>query len=260
MAEIFIKIPSDGKVYKADLGNLELTFGDQVLIEYDSFQDVGMIMPGKLKREGENPEVETTIIRKINDKDKEIIEEKKAEAKECLAVCQEKIKKHELTMELLDADLSFDGKKLTFYFTAPGRVDFRSLVPDLASTFKKLIRLQQVISRDKARCFKAIGKCGRETCCRSFLKGELDDVSQEMAFEQNLGQMGSNRVTGLCGRLQCCLKFEYPEYCKIRKSMPEIGSKIKTEEGMGKVTSQNIIKRKLSVLLDKDQRIVEVDC
>lgn len=261
---LYVRVPSDGKIYKTVLGNLDLNCGDEVLFEYEQYQDTGvMIGANGCAKEGEKSAemAEVTVIRRLNDKDQETIDARKEEAKPMMEVCQEKIKKHGLSMDLLDAELSYDGKKLTFYFTAPGRIDFRSLVPDLASAFKKLIRLQQVISREKARCFAAIGKCGRELCCRVLSKHfSGDDVTQEMAYEQNLGQMGANRVTGLCGKLQCCLKFELEEYEKANKKMPAIGSEVKTPEGAGKVIAHNVIKNKIKVELLEDQRILEVDC
>jgi len=148
---------------------------------------------------------------------------------------------------------------LTFYFTAPGRVDFRSLVPDLASSFKKLIRLQQIGSRDKAKFFGGFGRCGQKFCCKNFLKGELENVSMEMAFEQNLGQTGANRVTGSCGKLMCCLKYENDCYKKAKKEMPAIGKKIKVDGEEGTVIEQNVVKNKVKVET-KDNRILEVDC
>jgi cell fate regulator YaaT (PSP1 superfamily) len=262
MNEVYLKVKSDGKVYKVPAGNLELSPEDEVLFELDQNQDTGIIVGSDFVGDcfESDEEQKPSIIRRLNEKDKEKILELKSEATETLKACSEKIEKHGLSMELLDADLSYDGRKLTFYFTAPGRVDFRSLVPDLASTFKKLIRLQQVGSRDKAKCMDGVGKCGRKICCRDFLKGDLESVTMDMAYCQNLGQSGSNRVTGLCGKLQCCLKYELEYYKERREKMPQVGEEIKTEEGMGKVVSQNIVKNKVGVELVNDKRIVEVDC
>lgn len=261
--EIYIKTKSDGKIFKAKLGNLEVLEGDEILFETDQSQDIGFVI-GNNQPEVELCEQEDgqniSIIRKLTPKDKEKIAEIELEANETLRPCEEKIKKHGLEMNLLGANLSYDGKKLTFYFTSPGRVDFRSLVPDLASTFKKLIRLQQIGARDKAKCLGALGRCGQKVCCRRFLKGDLESVTLEMAYDQNLGQMGSNRVTGACGKLMCCLKYELEYYQKVKKDLPDIGSEIKTPEGIGKVLSQKILNKKVTVELDKDKRIVEVDC
>ena len=256
-----IKVNSDSKIYQAKSGNLPLEIGDIVIFELDQFQDVGVVFECCATKNGSIvSDEQVMVIRKVNDKDNERLLELKAEAKATLDKCREKIEKHNLEMDLLDADISYDGKKLTFYFCASGRVDFRSLVPDLASTFKKLIRLQQVGMRDKAKCMDSVGRCGRGTCCRQFLKGDLETVTVDMAHDQNLGQTGSNRVTGVCGKLMCCLKFELDEYKKAHKEMPSSGSKINTPEGEGIVISANVIKNKLKVELLKDKRIVEVDC
>lgn len=257
---INIRVKTDGKIYKAKTGNLPLLPGDEVIFELDQFQDVGAAVECCQAREGCVGEDEVTVIRKLTEKDKEQLLELKEEANATLPKCREKIEKHNLEMDLLNADISYDGKKLTFYFSASGRVDFRSLVPDLASTFKKLIRLQQVGMRDKAKCMDSVGRCGRETCCRKFLKGDLENISVDMAYDQNLGQMGANRVTGVCGKLMCCLKFELDEYKKAKKKMPSNGSKIKTPEGEGTVLSASVIKNKIRVELLSDKRVVEVDC
>lgn len=259
--EIYVKVKSDGKIYRASAGNLELENLDEVLFDYDQFQDVGVVVDPELNKEilqyiEEDP---ITIIRKLNSKDKEKLIEKKEEAKSLLGKCEEKIIKHGLSMDLLDAEISYDGKKLTFYFTSSGRVDFRSLVPDLASTFKKLIRLQQVGSRDKAKRIESVGRCGRDTCCRKFLKGELENVCMDMAYDQNLGQSGSSRVSGVCGKLMCCLKYELESYQAAKKKMPVVGSRAKTELGEGRVISQNVVKNTIKVELS-DKRILEVDC
>jgi len=260
--EFYIKVRSDGRIHRAEVGSLDLKDSDEVLFELDQFQDVGCIVDDpKAKEQNSSIEAEVaTVIRKLTDKDKEKLLEKREEARSLLPKCQEKIEKHNLEMSLLDADISYDGKKLTFFFTSNGRVDFRSLVPDLASTFKKLIRLQQVGSRDKAKCMASVGRCGRDTCCRKFLKGDLESVTLDMAYDQNLGQMGSNRVTGVCGKLMCCLKYELKEYQEAKKKLPAPGSEVDTVEGKGIVISQNIIKNKITVELTKDKRILEVDC
>jgi cell fate regulator YaaT (PSP1 superfamily) len=163
-------------------------------------------------------------------------------------------------MQLLDADLSFDEKKLTFYFTAPSRVDFRVLVSELAHTFKKIIRLQQIGSRDEARYLGGVGRCGETICCKKFLKGNLESVTLDMASDQNLAQMGSNRITGVCGKLMCCLKYELEYYQKVKKTMPALGTEINTEKGKGTVIGQNIVKKKVTVKLNEGGNILEVDC
>ena len=256
-----IKVTSDNKIYRGSAGNLTLDTNDKVVFEVDQFQDIGVVVDCVNPNDDESKsEDEVTIIRKLTEKDNQRLLKLKEEATATLEKCREKIKKHNLEMDLLDADISYDGKKLTFYFCASGRVDFRSLVPDLASTFKKLIRLQQVGMRDKVKCMDSVGRCGRGTCCRKFLKGDLENISAEMAQIQNLGQMGSSRVTGVCGKLMCCLRYELEEYRTAQKKMPALGSTISTKEGEGLVISVNVIKNRLRVELNKDKRVVEVDC
>jgi len=261
MKNTYLKARSDNKVYLANAGNLKLSPEDIVLFENENCQEVGTIIESteeKTAEESEKGSEEVVVIRRLNEKDLKDDETQKNEAKSMLPKCREIIEKHNLPMELLDADLSFDGKKLTFYFTAPGRVDFRSLVSELAATFQKLIRLQQVGIRDRARCIGGIGRCGEQFCCQRFLKGGLDCVTTDMAYDQNLGQMGPNRVTGACGKLMCCLKYELDFYKERKKNLPAIGSEIKTPKGKGTVVSQNIIKNKVTVSLP-DKVYLEVD-
>ncbi|MEI6499055.1 MAG: regulatory iron-sulfur-containing complex subunit RicT [bacterium] len=221
--EVYIKARSDSKIYHANPGNLELEMMDQVLFDTEQCQEIGRVVPQSFVTEEtavESDVSKITIIRRLNDKDHQLDEKQKQEATQNLVRCREIITKYSLPMELLDADLSFDGKKLTFYFSAPGRVDFRSLVSELASTFQKLIRLQQVGARDRARCIGGLGRCGEEFCCKRFLKGDLECVTLDMAYTQNLAQMGSNRITGACGKLMCCLKYEmevYKDCAKCKK-------------------------------------------
>jgi cell fate regulator YaaT (PSP1 superfamily) len=268
MAKIDIKLKSDGEFYQLDPGNHEFKIADQILVETDHGQEVAQVVSGETKAanegmtkkpvNGEQKPIE--FIRKLSDVDREKVEKLSIEAKTYLMECQQKIDKYKLPMQLLDADLSFDEKKLTFYFTAPGRVDFRMLVSELAHTFKKIIRLQQIGSRDEARFLGGVGRCGESICCKKFLKGNLESVTLDMAQCQNLAQMGSNRITGVCGKLMCCLKYELEYYQKIKKQMPALGSEYKTEKGMGLIIGQNILTKKMTVKLSEGGSYVEVDC
>ncbi|MFA7253373.1 MAG: regulatory iron-sulfur-containing complex subunit RicT [Patescibacteria group bacterium] len=259
MKNILIRARSDGKVYSVDRSNQDLDPGDKVLFESDRCQEIAQVISESTAEEIKPDENSAELIRRLNEKDLETDDKIKAEARENLDRCRQIVEKHQLPMELLDADLSFDGKKLTFYFSAPGRVDFRSLVSELASTFQKLIRLQQVGARDRARCVGGIGRCGQDYCCKRFLKGELDNVTVDMAYEQNLAQMGSNRVTGACGKLMCCLKYELGFYEQAKKKMPRIGSQLKTAKGTGTVVSQCFLKNKVTIQFS-DKTHMEVDC
>ncbi|MFA7244455.1 MAG: regulatory iron-sulfur-containing complex subunit RicT [Patescibacteria group bacterium] len=269
MAKYSVKLKSDGQFYQVDAGAHKLKIGDNILVESDQCTELGFIIPSEISLENESGDEtgtkkdnlgELIFIRKLSDADREKITALSKEAKSYIVECQDKIDKFKLPMVLLDADLSYDEKKLTFYFSAPSRVDFRMLVSDLAHTFKKIIRLQQVGARDEARHIGGVGRCGQQLCCKRFLKGNLESVTLDMAYEQSLAQMGSNRVTGNCGKLMCCLKYELPEYKKIKAKMPAIGDELKTSKGKGKVISQNIFKNCVSVKLDEDGGIVEVSC
>jgi cell fate regulator YaaT (PSP1 superfamily) len=264
MSKIAIKIKSTGQVLESDAGRLEFVVGDWLLAETPQCKEVAIVVENcRIKEEKYEAQdlkgTEVEIIRKLTDKDQEQYADLQKKAEELIPDCQKKIEHHNLPMELLNAELSFDEKKLTFYFTAEGRVDFRSLVSDLASTFKKLIRLQQVGARDEARLIGGHGRCGQKLCCRRFLKGDLDSITVDMAQIQGLASMGSNRITGSCGKLMCCLQFEIEEYKKAAKGLPAIGEVINTEKGKGIVISQNVLQRKVLTELE-DKSKLEVEC
>jgi cell fate regulator YaaT (PSP1 superfamily) len=267
MAEYLVRLKSDGQFYKVDAGEHKLESGDKILIESDQCLELGYVVPSGAAAEesdtdgGRKGEAgDLVFIRKANDADLAKLVELSKQAQASVAECQGRIDKFNLPMSLLDADLSYDEKKLTFYFSAPSRVDFRMLVSDLAHTFHKIIRLQQVGARDEARFMGGTGRCGQPVCCRRFLKGNLESVTLDMAYEQGLAQMGSNRVTGCCGKLMCCLKYELPEYKEIKSKMPKIGEEIKTPKGKGRVVSHNIFRNSVSARLDEEGTIVEVNC
>ncbi|OQB06008.1 MAG: hypothetical protein BWY19_00564 [bacterium ADurb.Bin212] len=269
MSKIAVRLKTDNKLCFVEMHNHQLNAGEEVLVESKGGAEVGCVLPCKpnsgeavVDREpsdGEqNTQEEYQFVRKLNEKDQEHLQKLKEESKKYLEECRKKIEKYKLPMQLLDADLSFDEKKIAFYFTAPSRVDFRILVSDLAHTFKKVIRLQQVGARDEARYLGGVGRCGQHLCCKRFLKGNLESVTLDMAVDQNLAQMGSNRVTGACGKLMCCLKFELETYQEAKKKLPEIGSEVKTKEGKGKVIGHNALKNSYNVRLFESGNIVEV--
>lgn len=161
-----------------------------------------------------------------------------------------KIQEHELTMKLIDVEYTFDNNKVIFYFTAYGRVDFRELVKDLATIFKTRIELRQIGVRDEAKMLGGLGPCGRPMCCSTFL-GDFASVSIKMAKEQNLS-LNPTKISGICGRLMCCLNYEQSTYEDIRKRMPKVGSIVKTIEGTGEVFSNSTVKESVKVKLKKD--------
>lgn len=184
---------------------------------------------------------EEDINKHFNNKDKE---------KEAFEICLKKIQEHELTMKLIDVEYTFDNNKVIFYFTADGRVDFRELVKDLATIFKTRIELRQIGVRDEAKMLGGLGPCGRSMCCSTFL-GDFASVSIKMAKEQNLS-LNPTKISGICGRLMCCLNYEQSTYEDIRKRMPKVGSIVKTIEGTGEVFSNSTVKESVKVKLKKD--------
>lgn len=253
-----LEIPTTGKVHNVK-SDLDLKIEDQVLVDNGQIIELANIkaisMDGKSVDNAE--EFVGKIVRKINLEDKEKLDQFKKQARKFLPSCEELIRKYNLeTMKLLDADLSFDEKKMTFYFSTEGRVDFRELVTDLVRNCKKIIRLQQVRSRDKAKLFGGFGKCGQELCCFRFL-GNTGNITLDMAKEQEI-VANSNKISGSCGKLMCCLSFELEEYRKMAKELPTVGEVVKTEHGEGKVISRNLLRR-VYVIENKDGQRTEVE-
>ncbi|NLY71956.1 MAG: stage 0 sporulation family protein, partial [Clostridiales bacterium] len=194
------------------------------------------------------------IIRVADEEDVKHHLENLAKKETSLALCQEKIDKHGLEMKLIDVEHTFDNSKVIFYFTADGRVDFRELVKDLASVFKKRIELRQIGVRDEAKMIGGIGTCGKPLCCHSWMQ-EFEPVSIKMAKIQNLS-LNPSKISGICGRLMCCLKFENDVYCELKEGMPDVGEKVLTPDGLGVVTESNILESKVKVHLvieEKDE-------
>lgn len=238
---IFVRFPTTGKIYSYKT-SLNLETEEQVLVETDEIIDEGTVIASPAVFE----EGTGTIIRKITEDDKKIQKDLKSKAREFLSEAQKKVTRHGLKMQILDSDLSLDQKKLTFYFTAPSRIDFRSLVSDMVRSFGKLIRLQQVGARDEAKYFGGIGKCGRELCCSRFLKN-LESITLEMAEVQELATAGSSKLSGCCGKLMCCLAFEAQNYKEVKRRLPKIGSEFKSPQAVGKVIGHNILEGKVVI-------------
>ena len=241
MKTVFIRFPTTGKIFSYKT-NLTLKDEEVVLVETDQIVEEGMaVKKPEIFEEGTGK-----ILRKATLQDKVILKDLKKTARSFLDEAQKKVIRHGLEMKILDAELSFNQKKLTFYFCAPGRIDFRSLVSDMVRSFDKLIRLQQVGSRDEARYFGGIGKCGRELCCAKFLNN-LESITLEMAQVQELATAGSAKLSGCCGKLMCCLAFEVHNYQEIKKKMPKIGTEFKSPQGSGKVLGHNILENKVII-------------
>ncbi|MDH7482597.1 MAG: stage 0 sporulation family protein [Armatimonadota bacterium] len=235
-----------GKIYYFDPAGLDLQEGDFVIAETARGTELGQVMT-EIR---EVPEEEIvpplrSILRKATPEDFEREESNRQKEEYAFQVCAEKIQKHNLPMKLIEADYSFDGSQVTFYFAAETRVDFRELVKDLASTLRIKVQLHQVGVRDEAKFFGGLGMCGRALCCATFLK-DFEPVSMKMAKEQSLF-LNPIKFSGICGKLMCCLKFEYPIYKEAKSRLPAVGSTVMTPRGPGKVTEVNIIKEMLTI-------------
>ena len=227
-----------GKFYDFDPNGLPLHTGTRVITETVRGVEMGECMSGVL----DLPEERVTaplrpILRIATETDEETERRNKAFEKEALVICEQRIAEHKLEMKLVDADYAFDHSKLTFYFTANGRVDFRMLVKTLAGIFKTRIELRQIGVRDEAKLLGGIGICGRPLCCHSYLS-EFQPVSIKMAKEQNLS-LNPTKISGLCDKLMCCLKYEQAHYEETRKRLPRMGREIVTPDGPGTVSAVN---------------------
>jgi len=252
---IFVRLRDSGQVYPYTSSGLEVKDGDYVIVEHDRGLDYGQIVPvcECPKEEKSAKEPPKKIIRKANDSDLRQIKDNRVKAKEAFATCDKKIGEHKLDMKMVEAEYSFDRSKIIFYFTADGRIDFRNLVKDLAKIFKARIELRQIGVRDEARLFGGYGSCGRELCCTKFLK-DFEPVTIKMAKEEGL-PLNPPKISGLCGRLMCCLNYEYETYRILSKGLPHEGEKVHTAQGKGKVISVNVFKRSAVVELEEGAHI-----
>ncbi len=248
-----VKFKTAGKIYYFDPEELEVQLGDSVIVETARGMEFGMV--AMEITEVDESEVVTPlkrIIRIADEKDHLQHEENLKKKKRAMDLCQEKIDKHGLVMKLIDVEYTFDNSKIVFYFTADGRVDFRELVKDLAGVFKMRIELRQIGVRDEAKMLGGIGSCGRDLCCHSWLS-DFQPVSIKMAKVQNLS-LNPSKISGICGRLMCCLKYENDIYMEFHKGMPEIGEKVRTPDGFGKVVDTNLLERDVKVRLYLDDK------
>jgi cell fate regulator YaaT (PSP1 superfamily) len=246
---VSVRFHDAGKICRYDPAGLSLHIGDAVIAENAQCLDLGHVteeifdLPDEKISEPLKP-----VIRMANEADLKRYEEKKVREKEAFGICQEKIVSHELSMNLVDVQYSFDGKKLVFYFTADNRVDFRELVKDLAAVFRTRIELRQIGVRDQARMVGGLGLCGRELCCCSFLH-DFVPVSVKMVKEQGLS-MNPAKISGSCGRLMCCLKYEQDAYEDAHARLPSLGDVVRVSQGRGTVVSLDILHERLTIRLD----------
>ncbi len=248
-----VRFKKAGKVYYFDPAGFDVAKGASVIVETARGLEFGTLSEG-IKEVDEKDIVAPLkkIIRIADEKDVLQHQDNLRKKEHDLALCQEKVDKHKLDMKLVDVEHTFDNSKIIFYFTADGRVDFRELVKDLASVFKMRIELRQIGVRDEAKLLGGIGTCGKALCCHSWLP-EFEPVSIKMAKVQNLS-LNPTKISGICGRLMCCLKFENDVYCELRRGMPDAGERVKTVDGMGIVTESNILENKIKVRLVVEEK------
>lgn len=245
---IGVRFKKAGKIYYFDPQDLNVEKDNYVIVETARGVEFGQCVIGeKMIDESEIIAPLKTVIRVADETDIAKHKENKEKETEALRICTEKIWDHKLNMKLIDVEYTFDNNKVIFYFTADGRVDFRELVKDLATIFKTRIELRQIGVRDEAKMIGGLGPCGRPMCCSSFL-GDFTSVSIKMAKEQNLS-LNPTKISGICGRLMCCLNYEQSTYEDIRKRLPRVGSIVETELGTGEVIQNNIVKESVKVKL-----------
>ncbi len=239
-----------GKVQSFDLNNLPLQKGDNVLVESEQGLSFGVVCSDpRPSSASERPS--RKVIRVASKQDIERFEKNSELEREVYAFCYLKIKERSLPMCLVSVECLFDEHKTMVYFTADGRVDFRDLVKDLVQKFRTRIEMRQIGVRHQAKMVGGLGTCGRHLCCTSFLNG-FAPVSIKMAKEQNLS-LNPSKISGMCGRLMCCLAYEFDHYEKAKKDLPKVGKKVNTAYGTVKVIRQNIFREKLTVLLESGE-------
>ena len=255
---IGVRFKSIGKIYYFDPAGHEVKQNDKVIVETARGVECGEVaLTDKEIDETKFTTPLKPIIRIANQQDMAAIERNKKKEAEAFEICKQKIEAHKLKMNLIEAETTFDNSKLLFYFTAENRVDFRELVKDLASVFRTRIELRQIGVRDEARMLGGLGICGQPFCCSRFL-GEFHPVSIKMAKEQSLS-LNPTKISGTCGRLMCCLKYEQDSYEQLFKTTPKVGAIVKTADGRGIVQETNLLTGKLHVKIDKTDNVVVVD-
>lgn len=255
---IGVRFRQAGKIYYFDPLDFDIEVGQHVIVETARGIEYGLVLTGPREIEDEKViQPLKPVIRVATPEDDEIEYKNKEKEKTAFDICLEKIAKHQLEMKLIDAEYTFDNNKVLFYFTADGRIDFRELVKDLASVFRTRIELRQIGVRDETKLRGGIGICGRALCCHTYLS-EFAPVSIKMAKEQNLS-LNPTKISGVCGRLMCCLKNEEEAYEELNRSLPNVGTRVKTPDGLnGEVQNVSVLKQKVRVIvtLDNDEKEV----
>ena len=247
---IGVRFKNTGKVYYFDPGQNQLEKGSLVVVETARGIECGeVVIPNKEVADSTIVKPLKPVLRPATPEDKRRAKENAEKEQRAMRVCQEKIAAHKLDMKLVDVEYTFDNSKILFYFTADGRVDFRELVKDLASVFRTRIELRQIGVRDEAKMLGGLGICGRPFCCSQFL-GDFQPVSIKMAKEQGLS-LNPTKISGSCGRLMCCLKYEQDTYEDLLRTTPKVGAIVTSREGKGTVMEANLLTGAIKIRLDK---------
>ncbi|AZP92319.1 stage 0 sporulation family protein [Enterococcus mundtii] len=247
-----------GHVYYFTPGDSEYAYNDKVLVESQQTLHIATVAIPKRDIDLEDlPETINPILHKATTAELKKSNKNEEDAKKAFLIAKEKIRERKLEMKIVQVEYTFDRSKLTFYFAADGRIDFRELVKDLAAVFRTRIELKQIGVRDEAKMIGSIGPCGRPLCCSSFL-GDFVPVSIKMAKEQELS-LNPTKISGLCGRLMCCLQYESEAYEAAKKELPDFGKTLETPDGKGKVVGLNLLSRLVSVRLNGRENPVEYE-
>ena len=244
-----VRFRQAGKIYHFDPGALELKRGDKVIVETSRGIEFGEVVTMEAEQTERQAQPLKKVIREADQNDMAKLEENRQKEKEPMKICKGLIRKHELDMKLIACEYTLDNSKMLFYFTAEGRVDFRELVKDLASVFHTRIELRQVGVRDETKILGGYGSCGRPLCCHTYLS-DFAPVSIKMAKKQNLS-LNTAKISGVCGRLMCCLKNEEEAYEELNRSLPSNGDFVTTPDNLkGTVSSVNILKQQVKVIVE----------
>ncbi len=241
-----------------DGGGLELKRGERVIVDIDRSSEVGRVVAEAVagSEGGRPPSAQGKVLRKVTEGDLRQIENNRGKAKDALNMCVSKVNELNLDMRMLNAEYSFDASRVILYFTAEGRVDFRNLVKELAKIFRVRIELKQIGVRDRAKMVKGYGVCGQELCCANFIK-DFSQLSIKMAKEQAL-PLNPSKISGVCGRIKCCMAYEFNVYKELNRGLPKMGAKIQVAEGRGRVINLDILKR-LVYVDTGDGKVVKIN-
>jgi cell fate regulator YaaT (PSP1 superfamily) len=254
---VAVSLQQTGHLYNFLAGDRMLRRGERVLVESEAGARVGTveIEPHEPAQTIDLSQLRP-IIRIASDNDFHLEQENLSREANARRMCVERIRERRIQMKLVSADYTFDGRKVTFYFVAEGRVDFRDLVRDLANTLRVRVEMKQIGARDETKVTGGLGPCGRELCCSSWLR-DFEAVTVKMAREQGLA-LNPSRLAGMCGRLKCCLRYEYATYVELKRALPNLGKRVQCVKGDGKVVRQNILKQTVLIQREEDGGVVEV--